>query len=137
MARRPRHTVPEYSHHITQRGNNRQDVFFADEDRQLYLSLLRENSEKFGFEVQGYCLMTNHVHIIGVPREESSLTKAVGRSHWMYAQILNRLHGRSGHLWQDRFYSCPMDEAGMLQAMAYVERNPVRGKMVREAWKYP
>ena len=136
MARRPRHAVPGYPHHITQRGNNRQDVFFTDEDRELYLTLLRQHALQYDFEILGYCLMTNHVHLIGIPAGEDSLSKAVGRTHWKFAQVLNRLHGRSGHLWQDRFYSCPMDDAHMVAAMAYVERNPVRAKMVREAWRY-
>jgi putative transposase len=136
MPRRARHAIPGFPHHITQRGNNRQDVFFVDEDRELYLALLRQHALQYGFEVLGYCLMTNHIHIIGVPAEEDSLAKAVGRTHWKYSQVLNRLHGRSGHLWQNRFYSCPMDDAHMVVAMAYIERNPVRAKMVRDAWKY-
>lgn len=137
MSRRPRHAIPGYPHHVTQRGNNRQDVFFTDEDRELYLALLRQHALQYGFDVLGYCLMTNHVHIIGIPTEEDSLAKAVGRTHWKYSQVLNRLHERSGHLWQNRFYSCPMDDARMVTAMAYIERNPVRAKMVRDAWKYP
>jgi putative transposase len=137
MPRRPRHAIPGFPHHITQRGNNRQDIFFADEDRELYLALLRQHPLQYGFEVMGYCLMTNHVHIIGVPTEDDSLAKTVGRTHWKYSQVLNRLHGRSGHLWQNRFYSCPMDGAHMVAAMAYIERNPVRAKLVRNAWNYP
>ncbi len=137
MPRRPRHAIPGFPHHITQRGNNRQDVFFTDEDREFYLALLRQHALQYGFEVLGYCLMTNHVHIIGVLAEDDSLAKAVGRTHWKYSQVLNRLHGRSGHLWQNRFYSCPMDDGHMVAAMAYIERNPVRAKMVRDAWKYP
>ena len=67
MTRIARVVVPGVSHHITQRGNNRQDVFFVDDDRRVYLALLKEQCDKHGLAVLAYCLMTNHVHIVGVP----------------------------------------------------------------------
>ena len=82
-------------HHVTQRGNNRQDVFFVDDDRRVYLGLLKEQAERFGLEILGYCLMSNHVHLVAVPAGEDSLAKAVGRTHFLYTQYVNRLHGRS------------------------------------------
>jgi len=137
MPRIARIVIPGCPHHITQRGNNRQDVFFVDDDRQRYLAILAAQAERFGLTVQGYCLMTNHVHLIATPREPESLAKAVGRTHWLYTQYVNRLHGRSGHLWQNRFYSCALDEPHFYAAMIYVERNPVRARLVRRAWRYP
>ncbi len=122
--------------HITQRGNNRQDVFFLDDDRLAYLELLHIHGERFGFRVLGYCLMTNHVHLIGVPARQESLAKAVGRTNFRYTQYINRMHGRSGHLWQNRFYSCALDDVHLCRAMCYVEQNPVRAKMVRVPWRY-
>jgi putative transposase len=80
--------------------------------------------------------MNNHVHLIAVPRSADSLAKAIGRTHWLYAQYVNRLHNRSGHLWQNRFYSNAMDDAHCLLAMRYVERNPLRAGMSRVARKY-
>jgi putative transposase len=124
-------------HHITQRGNNRQDVFFVDEDRHLYLRFLVEQAGKYHLDVHGYCLMTNHVHLIVTPKDEDSLAKAVGRTHFLYTQYVNRMHGRSGHLWQNRFYSCPLDNRHFFQALRYVECNPVRARMHRLAWAYP
>jgi putative transposase len=85
----------------------------------------------------GYCLMTNHVHLIVVPATESSLAKALGRAHWVYTQAINRLHGRSGHLWQNRFHSCALDDDRLWTALRYVENNPVRARVVRRAWNYP
>ena len=123
-------------HHVTQRGNNRQDVFFVDDDRRVYLELLAEQSRRFGLSVQGYCLMTNHVHLLATPAGPDSLAKALGRTHFLYTQYVNRLHGRSGHLWQNRFYSCALDEPHQWAALAYVERNPVRARLVRLAWRY-
>ena len=126
MLRVARIVVPGCPHHVTQRGNNRQDVFFVEDDWRTYLRILREQSKRFGLSVDGYCLMTNHVHLVAVPTSENSLAKAVGRTHWLYTQYVNRLHRRSGHLWQNRFFSCALDESHCWQALAYVERNPVR-----------
>ena len=123
-------------HHVTQRGNNRQDVFFVDDDRRVYLELLAGQAERFGLDVHAYCLMTNHMHLIVTPRRADSLAKALGRAHWRYTQYINRLHGRGGHLWQNRFFSCPLDAAGAWTGMRYVERNPVRSHLVRQAWRY-
>jgi putative transposase len=124
-------------HHITQRGNNRQDVFFVDDDRRRYLELLKEQSELYGLRVLGYCLMTNHTHIVAVPETEDSLAGAIGRTHFAYTQYVNRLHDRSGHLWQNRFYSCALDDVHLWRALRYVERNPVRARLVRVPWRYP
>ena len=137
MARTARIVVPGSPHHVVQRGNNRQDVFFADDDRRFYLKTLAEQGEHFGLDVLGYCLMTNHIHIIATPRDKRALATAIGRVHMIYTQYVNRLHGRSGHLWQSRFFSCPLDGRHLLAAMRYVERNPVRARMVRAAWRYP
>ena len=136
MPRNARIVVPQLPHHVTQRGNNRQDVFFVDDDRRAYLSILKEQSDRYGLKILGYCLMTNHVHLIAVPLTSESLSKAIGRTHWRYTQLINRLHGRSGHLWQNRFYSCALDDEHFIMAMAYMERNPARAKICRKAWLY-
>lgn len=136
MPRQARIVIPGLPHHVTQRGNNRQDVFFVDGDRVEYLNLLREQCEKHGVRVLGYCLMTNHIHLVAMPAREDSLNLAVGRAHFLYTQYVNRLHGRSGHLWQGRFHSCPMDDAYAVAAVRYAERNPVRAKMTRVPWTY-
>ena len=136
MARVPRIVVPGEAHHVAQRGNNRQEVFFVDDDRHVYLEWLKEECEKHGLSVEAYCLMTNHVHLVARPQKESSLAQAVGRTHWRYTQYVNRMHGRSGHLWQNRFYSCALDDEHLWNALLYVEQNPVRAKLVRKPWRY-
>jgi len=136
MPRQARVVIPGLPHHITQWGNNREDVFFVDGDRVAYLGLLREQCEKHGVRVLGYCLMTNHIHLVAMPAQEDSLNLAVGRTHFIYTQYINRLHGRSGHLWQGRFHSCPMDDAYAVIAMRHVERNPIRAKINRVPWTY-
>ena len=125
-----------FAHHITQRGNNRDEVFFVDDDRRVYLELLKEQAEKYGLEVVGYCLMSNHVHLIAIPHTQDALAKAIGRTHFRYTQYINRFHRRSGHLWQGRFYSCALDEQHFWLAMKYVELNPVRARLCRKAWRY-
>ena len=136
MPRIARIVVPGVPHHITQRGNNRQDIFFVDDDRRVYLALLKQQSYKFGVDVMAYCLMTNHIHLVATPETKDALAKAVGRTHFIYAQYINHMHGRSGHLWQDRFHSCALGQARLINTISYVERNPVRAKLVRYAWKY-
>jgi putative transposase len=137
MARFARIVMPGVPCHITQRGNNQQDVFFVDDDRRVYLELLQKSAQQFGLAVHGYCLMANHVHLVATPVREDSLAKAVGRTHLAYAQYVNRLHGRSGHLWQNRFYSCLLDKDHYWAALRYIERNPVRARLVRLPWRYP
>lgn len=137
MPRSARITIPAVPHHVTQRGNNGQDVFFTDEDRKLYLDLLAFYAKRRGLTILGYCLMTNHVHLVVVPARAEDLAMAIGRAHWRYTQEINRLQGRSGHLWQGRFFSCAMDEPHAYRALAYVERNPLRAGLVRRAWEYP
>ncbi len=81
--------------------------------------------------------MVNHVHIIATPASKDSLAKAIGRTHLIYSQYINRMHSRSGHLWQNRFFSCPLDQDHFWLALRYTERNPVRAKMLDCAWDYP
>jgi putative transposase len=136
MSRIARVAAPETPHHVTQRGNNRQDVFTGDSDRSMYLECLRLYGERYGLRVAAYCLMSNHVHLIVIPEHESSMAQALGRAHYYYTQTVNRQYKRSGHLWQNRFYSCPLDPAHYQAASLYVERNPVRARMVEHAWEY-
>jgi putative transposase len=124
-------------HHVTQRGNNRQDVFLTDSDRRVYLDLLKQKSRQCEMAILGYCLMTNHVHLVVRPGRAESLAEALGRTHFIYAQRFNLDHARSGHLWQARFYSCPVEEGALSAILRYVERNPVRAGIVGQAWTYP
>ena len=137
MPRIARTVIPGVMHHITQRGNNRQDVFFVDDDRRTYLDILKRESARHGLKIHAYCLMTNHIHIVAMPQTQKALSSAIGRTHFAYTQYINRLHGRHGHLWQNRFYSCPMDDRSCPAVIRYVETNPVRARMVRRPWRYP
>ena len=136
MPRLARSVFANVPHHVTQRGNRREDVFFADEDRETYLEWLKEYSEQHGLAILAYCLMSNHIHLVAVPATEEALQAALKPLHMRYAQRLNRLRGRKGHVWQGRYFSSPLDEAYMWACIRYVERNPVRARMVRKAQTY-
>ena len=136
MPRIARIVIPDVPYHVVQRGNNRQDVFFVDDDRRVYLGFLARYARDFGLSVLGYCLMTNHVHLLAVPETKEALAVVMGRTDGRYTQYVNRLHGRTGHLWQNRFYSCALDERHMVAAMRYLEQNPVRAGVVRKPWRY-
>ncbi|MFM2126412.1 MAG: hypothetical protein RL328_2863 [Acidobacteriota bacterium] len=136
MSRIARIVLPGIPGHVTQRGNGRQRVFFDDGDRQLYVDLLREHAGRAGFRVWAYCLMPNHVHLVGLPERERSLADGLGRTHANYARHFNLRTRGCGHVWQARFFSCPLDARHLWRAMAYVERNPVRAGMVERAEQY-
>ena len=136
MPRQARSVCAQVPHHITQRGNRREQVFFTDEDRQAYLGWLKEYAEKHKVDILAYCLMTNHIHLVAVPRTEDGLQQTLKPLHMRYAQRINRTRGWKGHLWQGRFFSSALDEAYLWAAIRYVERNPVRARMVRKAENY-
>ena len=113
--------VPGIPHHITQRGNRRQAVFFRDEDYQAYLELISHWCGEEGVEIWSFCLMPNHVHLIVVPGEGSGLSRAIGEAHRRYTRHINFREQWRGYLWQGRFASFPLDEAYLLAAARYVE----------------
>src|SRR5690606_36473377 len=80
--------------------------------------------------------MPNHVHLIVVPSSPASMAKAVGRTHYRYTQIFHTAHNRSGHLWQNRYYSTPLDRSHLVTALAYVDANPVRAGPTTFATEY-
>jgi len=123
-------------HHITQRGNYKQDVFLDDNDRVKYLFWIQEYSIQYKLSILAYCLMRNHVHFIVVPQREYSLAKTFNAAHMRYSHYFNRKLKVTGHLWQGRFYSCVLDEPHLLSAAKYIERNPVRAKLVIKPWQY-
>ncbi len=110
MARISRVVVPGYPHHITQRGVQSMTIFHSDPDRQSYLQFLYEEIGRFCVEVLAWCLMTNHLHLIAVPKSEDSLARAVGEAHHRYTWMKNFAEGVRGYLFQGRFNSCVLDE---------------------------
>jgi putative transposase len=101
------------------------------------LAALAENRQRYGLRVLGYCLMTNHAHLVVVPDRADSLRLTLQRTQSHYAQRFNRRYGRSGHLWQGRFFSCPLGRDHLVTALAYVDLNPLRAHLVGRADHYP
>jgi len=137
MARLARLVVPGLPHHITQRGNRRQQTFFCDDDYVAYLDLMVEWCGEHGVEIWAYCLMPNHTHLVAVPRSEDGLRLAIGEAHRRYTRHVNFREGWRGYLWQGRFASFVMDEPYLLTAARYVELNPVRANLVADAAEWP
>ena len=136
MARLARVVAPGLPHHITQRGNRRQDSFFNDDDYRVYLDLMAEWCAHYGVSIWAYCLMPNHVHLIAVPETAAALGLAIGEAHRRYTRRVNFREGWRGHLWQGRFASFPMDERHLLAAARYVELNPVRAGITKRPEDY-
>jgi putative transposase len=124
-------------HHVTQRGNRRQQTFFSDGDYAFYRALLAESCQKAGVEVWGYCLMPNHVHLILTPRDADGLRAALGETHRRYSRRINLREDWRGYLWQGRFASVPMDERHLMACARYVEMNPVRANLVTRPEDWP
>ncbi len=136
MARKPRCVVPEVAHHVTVRGVDRCQVFYSHADRETYLNLVADHLPDARVRILAWCLMTNHVHWLVVPEQPDSLHVLFRRVQGRYAQYLNARRGRTGHLWERRFFSCPVEWAGEEIVLRYVERNPVRALMVEAPEAY-
>ena len=137
MARLARLVIPGLPHHITQRGNRRQQTFFCDEDYAAYVELMADWCKERGVEIWAYCLMPNHVHLIAVPKSEDGLRRAIGKAHRRYTRRINFREKWRGCLWQGRFASFVMDEPYLLAATRYVELNPVRAGLTTDAADWP
>jgi len=90
LPRISRVVLPDHLHHVTQRGVRSQAIFFEDADRELYLSLMREQCDRFGVRVFYDCLMSNHVHLLALPTTPSGLARGVGEAHRRYPLHINK-----------------------------------------------
>ncbi len=137
MARQPRIDVAGFPQHIIQRGHNRSDCFFQDDDYHQYLDFLSAAVEKFDCQVHAYVLMPNHIHLLATGETNgalASLMQSVGRQ---YVGYVNQTYMRSGTLWEGRFRSALIEsERYFLACCRYIELNPVRAGMVREPGDY-
>jgi putative transposase len=133
VARLPRVIAVDGPHHVTQRGNGRRFILHSDTDRSVYLDLLKQSLTLHAVAMIGYCLMSNHVHLVLVPSRAESLGLALKHAHGRYASYWNAIHHSSGHVWQGRYYSCPLDENHLWEALRYTELNPVRASLVAES----
>ena len=137
MPRTPRFVVPGLPHHIAQRGNYRQPVFFSPGDRLYFLRHLERRARQSGIDVLGWCLMSNHFHLIAIPSLDTSFSLGLRALLSEYTLHINARQERPrGHLWQGRFYSCALPGARVWTALRYVELNPVRAGLVAAPEQY-
>ncbi len=137
MGRIPRIIVPGEAHHVTQRGNRRQNVFFSQADFDCYLKLLWASAENFKFSVWSYCLMQNHIHLLIVPDSEDGMRDGMATLHQTYACAINKKYGWKGRLWQGRFFSSLIERENIAMVARYIELNPVRARICDHAVDYP
>ena len=124
-------------YHVINRGNNRQTVFDSEGDYPAFLKAIADLKERKPFDLYGYCLMGNHIHMLIRPREYSisRIAQSLLVSH---TQRYHRFHGTSGHVWQGRFKSPVIqDDEHLLTVLRYIEANPLRAKIVEQAGDYP
>ena len=138
MPRPPRLELPGVAHHVIQRGNNRAPCFFGDADRRFYLKCLEEAAGRRGCELHAYVLMGNHVHLLVTPAEPGALGVMMQDLSGRYVRVINRIHARTGTLWEARFRSSLVDsENYLLVCQRYIELNPVRAGLVVKPDEYP
>ncbi len=137
MPRRARDVAPNSPHHVTQRGSRRLGVFLEPADYDLYRCVLRDACEKHEVSIWAYCLMPNHVHLVCCPATADGLARAFGEAHQRYSTLINRRERWTGHLWQQRFHSCPLSELHAIRAIRYVLLNPVRAALATTPYEWP
>ena len=138
MARQGRVVFPGIPHHVTQRGNRRERIFFEPGDERVYLDTLATQLARFRVACWAYCLMPNHVHLVLVPEDETGLARAVGEAHRRYTTFVGVRSRWMGHLFQGRYGSVAMDEEHVMAAFRYIAMNPVKARLVSkpEDWEW-
>ena len=138
MARLPRNFLPGCAYHVLQRGNDRSIVFRNDEDRRFFLGCLWEAAGQEACDVHGYVLMGNHFHLMVTPQSESGLSRMIQRIGRRFVGNVNRIHGRTGTLWEGRFRSSLLEtHAYALACLRYIDLNPVRAGLARSPADFP
>lgn len=138
MARLPRFVLPGQPQHVIQRGNNRQAVFFADDDYRFYREKLVDACSRHDCDVHAYVMMTNHVHLLMTPNTETSISKVMQSLGRCYVQYVNYRYQRTGSLWEGRYRATLLDsERYLLSCYRYIELNPLRAGMVNRPHEYP
>ncbi|MBI1302261.1 MAG: transposase [Phycisphaera sp.] len=138
MGRARRHVEIGVPHHVAHRGNHKQRLFRDDTDRRYYLALLHRFSRLTATRIAGFCLMSNHVHVIAVPDAKDSIAECFGRAHRKFSEHMNRRRGTRGANWEGRYFAQTMGSTHALNALRYIERNPVDAGLVDEAtsWEW-
>lgn len=124
--------------HVTARGNHKDNIFRCKKDFQMYCTYLEEALEYFrgNFEIYGYCLMNNHVHLL-IKTDELHISHFITRIHSIYARFFNQKYKCTGHLFQDRYFTEVVEDDGqLLSTIRYIHLNPVKASMVKDPADY-
>ena len=137
MARLPRLVIPQQPHHVIQRGNDRQLIFRDASDYGIFLGWLRESAKQFNVAIHAYVLMSNHLHLLASPADNTGLGRMMQWVGRHYVPYFNHKYERSGTLWQGRYKTAVIDsERYFLTCSRYIELNPVRAGMVHNPAEY-
>jgi putative transposase len=124
-------------HHVTARGDRREDIYADNEDRSAFLKLFGEVAERFNWSAHSYCLMTNHYHLV-IETPDANLAAGMRQLNGVYTQRFNKRHRRVGHVFQGRYHAALVQkETYLLELARYVVLNPVRGHMVTRPQDWP
>ena len=138
MARPLRIEYPGAVYHITNRGNDKKDIFKDDQDRETFLKILALVNKRYHWICHAYCLMTNHYHLL-IETPDSNLSLGMRQLNGVYTQLFNKRHKRNGHLFQGRFKGILIQkDSHLLEVCRYVVLNPLRAGMVEnpEQWQW-
>ena len=137
MGKIRRIVIPGFPHHVVVHGARSADIFESDADRRRYISILSECALKYGLSTWTWCLMTNHIHLVVVPKDEAALGKGIGETHRRYSRYFNRAQDSLGHLFRERFFSYPVQlDSNLLCVARYVELNPVMAGLAASPQAY-
>jgi len=138
MARLPRLVIPHQPHHVIQRGNDRQLIFRDASDYIVFLNWLRDGARQFKVAIHAYVLLSNHVHLLVTPSDETGLGRMMQWIGRYYVPYFNRKYERVGTLWQGRYKATVIEsEKYFMTCSRYIELNPVRASIVAEPADYP
>lgn len=136
MARQARIVISNTPHHISQRGNRGEAVFFEKEDYQTYLDIITEQLKNAQIDLLSYCLLPNQIHLLVMPQSADKMAKAIGEAHRRYTNHINQRQGWSGHLFQNRFFSYAVDEQHTLRAARFIETLPITSGITNKPENY-
>jgi len=137
MPRKPRFYLPDNPVHIVQRGHNKNNVFFENEDYKVYLDWLQEGSEWYEVPIHAYALLPNEIHILASPSQKEAASRMMQYQGRRYVPYVNTAYGKTGTLWQGRYKASLIDpETYFLNCMLFIENLPVRDGLVKSAGAY-
>lgn len=137
MPRKARLILNNACYHVMARGNQKQKTFFEKADFSKYLDLLKHYKREYKFELYGYCLMPNHVHLILQIKEGRQLGKLMQGLNLTYAMWFNAKYNKVGHLWQGRYKSMVVENSEyLLECIKYIELNPVRSDLCKSPFDF-